>query len=59
MTLMSCKTCNAQIAQEAKTCPQCGATNGEAFKAVRFAGLIYLALLAGLFYWLWGVFTPS
>lgn len=59
MPLISCKTCNAQIAKEAKTCPQCGATNGEAYKAVRFAGLIYLALLAGIFYWLWGVFTPS
>lgn len=59
MTLISCKTCNAQIAKEAKTCPQCGATNGEAYTAARFAGLIYLALLGGIFYWLWGVFTPS
>lgn len=59
MALIDCKTCTAQIAKEAKTCPQCGATNGEAFKGVRFAGLIYLALLAGIFYWLWGVLTPS
>jgi predicted amidophosphoribosyltransferase len=58
MTLISCKTCNAQIAKEAKTCPHCGATNGEAFKVVRFAGLIYLGLIVLAFYWLWGLMSP-
>ncbi len=57
MTLISCKTCDAQIAKEAKTCPQCGATNGEAFKAVRFAGLIYLGFIGLAFYWLWGLMS--
>ncbi|MDH1590521.1 hypothetical protein [Stutzerimonas stutzeri] len=58
MTLISCNTCAAQIAKEAKTCPQCGATNGEAFKAVRFAGLIYLGLIGLAFYWVWGLMSP-
>lgn len=58
MTLISCKTCDAQIAKEAKTCPQCGAINGEAYKAVRFAGLIYLGLIALAFYWVWGLMSP-
>lgn len=58
MTLISCKTCEAQIAQEAKSCPQCGATNSAAFKAVRFAGLIYLGLIGLAFYWVWGLMTP-
>ncbi len=59
MTLISCKTCDAQIAKEAKTCPQCGATNGEAYKAVRLAGLIYLGLIGLAFYWVWGLMTPE
>lgn len=58
MTLISCKTCDAQIAKEAKTCPQCGATNGEAYKAVRLAGLIYLGLIGLAFYWVWGLMSP-
>ncbi len=58
MALISCKTCHAQIADDAKNCPQCGATNSVAFRAVRISGLIYLCLLAALFYWIWGLMTP-
>lgn len=58
MALIACKTCAAQIAAEAKSCPQCGATNAAAYKATRYAGLAYLALLAAAFYWIWGLMTP-
>lgn len=58
MALIACNTCSAQIAAEAKSCPQCGAANAAAYKTIRYAGLVYLALLAALFYWIWGLMTP-
>jgi len=59
MALIACKTCNAQIAQEAKTCPQCGATSSAAYAGVRLGALFYLALLGGLFYMFWQMMTPG
>jgi hypothetical protein len=58
MALIICKTCTANIAQEAKACPQCGANNPAAFKTVRFVGLIYFALVGALLYWILGLLTP-
>lgn len=59
MTLLACKDCAAQISTDAKTCPKCGAHNAAAYKGVRIAGLIYLALIALLFWGIWSLFTPS
>lgn len=59
MPLIPCKSCNHSIDSGAKTCPQCGATNQAAYAGVRFAGLIYLALIGALFYWVWGLMTPE
>lgn len=59
MALVSCKDCNAQISADAKSCPKCGATNSIAYRGVRVAGLLYLGLLGALFYWIWGLITPS
>lgn len=57
MNLISCKTCDAQIAKEAKTCPQCGAINSAAYTGVRIAGLIYMGLIGLAFYWVWGLMS--
>lgn len=59
MTLLACKDCSAQISTDAKTCPKCGAQNAAAYKGVRIGGLIYLALVALLFWGIWSIFTPS
>lgn len=59
MSLAACKDCAAQISNDAKACPQCGAHNGAAFKARRISGLIYLGLIGLAFYWVWGVMSPS
>lgn len=59
MALVECKDCKAQISTDAKSCPQCGAINAVAYRGVRLGGLIYLALLGALFYWLWGLMSPD
>lgn len=58
MALVLCKDCNAKISTDAKTCPQCGATNATAYRGIRVAGLLYLALLGAIFYWFWGLMSP-
>lgn len=59
MALIVCKECAAQISTDAKACPKCGAQNAAAYKGVRVGGLIYLALIALLFWGIWSIFTPS
>ncbi|AXQ50161.1 DUF2511 domain-containing protein [Stenotrophomonas rhizophila] len=59
MALVACKDCTAQISTEAKTCPKCGSQNAAAYKGVRIAGLIYLGVIALLFWGIWNVLTPS
>lgn len=59
MSLIVCKDCTAQISTDAKACPKCGAHNAAAYKGARIGGLIYLALIALLFWGIWSIFTPS
>ncbi len=49
--LVECKTCGIQIAQEVKSCPQCGALNFSVVNIVVFVALILL-----IFFFLTGGF---
>lgn len=59
MAMTTCKDCNAQISTDAKACPQCGAHSAAGYTGVRIGALIYLGLAGLLFWWIWGLMTPS
>lgn len=58
MPLIACKDCKTNISTEAKNCPQCGFSNSSAYRGVRLGGLVYLVMIAALFYWVWGLMSP-
>lgn len=59
MAITACKDCKTGISTDAKNCPHCGASNAKAYRGVRLGGLVYLAIIATAFYWIWGLMTPT
>lgn len=54
MALVPCRECNHQVSTKAKTCPNCGIGEPARSTAKDFwHGLIGLALIGGLIYWVW------
>ncbi|MEO1827675.1 MAG: hypothetical protein ABGX82_02465 [Pseudomonas sp.] len=57
MAMTQCKECKHDVATSAKTCPNCGAINGAAYKGIRIAGLIYFAFLALIGWGIWSLLS--